>query len=167
MRTNAALFSISGFPSTLTNLPATSNSESSVAMLVLSARFRPPPDCFIERPYHDSRRTSLCVLIFQVAPTLDVPSHIYVIIPFIISSSRAFVMACPDHDHYLRQHCSSLTPHSLRVTATLCLLLAGEVLMLLHFKLHWDPKSVPTYLWDCFQAIGPSLREAVLAAYQF
>mmetsp|Transcript_4851 Transcript_4851/g.11526 ORF Transcript_4851/g.11526 Transcript_4851/m.11526 type:complete len:423 (-) Transcript_4851:118-1386(-) len=73
-------------------------------------------------------------------------------------------MAYPDPGHYMRLHRNQIVPHSNRVTAAVCLQRGGASNDDIAFKLRWHLTSVPTYLRDCFQAIGPILERAITGA---
>ena len=67
-------------------------------------------------------------------------------------------LAYPDSNHYMRLHRHLIVPHSNRVTAAVCLQKGGAGNDEIAFKLRWHPTSVPTYLRDCFQAVGDTLK---------
>lgn len=73
-------------------------------------------------------------------------------------------LAYPDPNHYMRRHRDRIVPHSNRVTAAVCLQQGGASNDEIAFKLRWHLSSVPTYLRDCFQAIGDTLTKAVRGA---
>jgi len=73
-------------------------------------------------------------------------------------------LAYPDPKHYMRIHKDRIVPHSNRVTAAVCLQQGGASNDEIAFKLRWHLTSVPTYLRDCFQAIGPILERAITGA---
>ncbi|KAL3942868.1 MAG: hypothetical protein SGARI_000121 [Bacillariaceae sp.] len=83
--------------------------------------------------------------------------------------SKALQEACidayPDSNHSLRCRLSSLTCHSLRVTAAVCLSQAQYTLEQIAFKLRWKLESVPTYLRDVFQSLGRVLAPFIRNAY--
>lgn len=79
---------------------------------------------------------------------------------------KVCLQAYPDKNHILHREVSSITCHSLRVTAAVCLMLAGEDIPTIAYKLRWEPSSVPTYLRDCYQDVGTTLQSAIKGAYQ-
>ena len=76
----------------------------------------------------------------------------------------ACLHAYPDPDHYMRQHIQQIVPHSNRVTAAVCLKNGGAWDDEIAFKLRWHPTSVPTYLRDCFQAVGTAMEQTIQGA---
>jgi hypothetical protein len=76
----------------------------------------------------------------------------------------ACVNAYPDHSHYMRQHIKQIVPHSNRVTAAVCLKNGGARDDEIAFKLRWHLTSVPTYLRDCFQAVGKTMEQSIQGA---
>jgi hypothetical protein len=72
--------------------------------------------------------------------------------------------AYPDSSHYMRQHILQIVPHSNRVTAAVCLKIGGANDDEIAFKLRWHPTSVPTYLRDCFQAVGATMAQSIQGA---
>jgi hypothetical protein len=83
--------------------------------------------------------------------------------------SRIMREACehayPDPAHYMRQHIQQIVPHSNRVTAAVCLRIGGANNDEIAFKLRWHPTSVPTYLRDCFQAVGTAMEQTIQGAF--
>jgi hypothetical protein len=79
---------------------------------------------------------------------------------------HACIIAYPDPDHYLRRNIKCLVAHSNRVTAAVCLQQGGAKNDEIAFRLRWKPGSVPTYLRDCFQAVGDILQQALTGAYR-
>ena len=75
-------------------------------------------------------------------------------------------LAYPDPAHYMRIHKHLVLPHSNRVTAAVCLQKGGASNDEIAFKLRWHPTSVPTYLRDCFQAVGDLLQRSVSGVLQ-
>jgi hypothetical protein len=76
------------------------------------------------------------------------------------------VLAYPDHTHYLRIHIERLVPHSNRVTAAVCLKLGGAKDEEIAFRLRWNIASVPTYLRECFQEVGPIMASTLQGAFK-
>ena len=74
---------------------------------------------------------------------------------------QACIDAYPDEKHYMRQHIHRVVPHSNRVTAAVCLQQGGAHNDEIAFRLRWDVTSVPTYLRDCFQAVGNTLQKLI------
>jgi hypothetical protein len=72
----------------------------------------------------------------------------------------------PDPTHYLRVHILRLVPHSNRVTAAVCLQMGGATLADIVFRLRWHIASVPTYLRECFQEVGPIMEQAISGAFK-
>ena len=89
---------------------------------------------------------------------------------FVKDKDVAFVLrvsvlaAFPDPDHFMRQHISQVVPHSNRVTAAVCLKQGGVSNDDIAFRLRWSPMSVPTYLRDCFTAVGDMLQKTLYGA---
>jgi hypothetical protein len=77
---------------------------------------------------------------------------------------EACVHAYPDPSHYMRRHLLQIVPHSNRVTAAVCLKNGGANNDEIAFKLRWHPTSVPTYLRDCFQAVGETMTQSIQGA---
>ena len=77
----------------------------------------------------------------------------------------ACMHAYPDPAHYMRQHIQQIVPHSNRVTAAVCLKNGGANNDEIAFKLRWHPTSVPTYLRDCFQAVGTAMEQTIQGAF--
>jgi hypothetical protein len=77
---------------------------------------------------------------------------------------EACLHAYPDPTHYMRQHIQQLVPHSNRVTAAVCLKTGGANNDEIAFKLRWHPTLVPTYLGDCFQAVGTAMEQTIRGA---
>ena len=86
---------------------------------------------------------------------------------FVKDKDVTFVMrvsvlaAYPDPKHFMRQNIDRVVPHSNRVTAAVCLKQGGVGNDDIAFRLRWHPTSVPTYLRDCFTAIGPMLQQTL------
>ena len=76
------------------------------------------------------------------------------------------VRTYPDPKHYLRIHILRLVPHSNRVTAAVCLQMGGASLSDIAFCLQWHIASVPTYLRECFQEVGPIMQQAIMGAFK-
>jgi hypothetical protein len=76
------------------------------------------------------------------------------------------VRTYPDPQHYLRIHILRLVPHSNRVTAAVCLQMGGASLSDIAFRLRWHIASVPTYLRECFQEVGPIMQQAIMGAFK-
>jgi hypothetical protein len=76
------------------------------------------------------------------------------------------VRTYPDPQHYLRVHIVRLVPHSNRVTAAVCLQMGGAPLPDIAFRLRWHVASVPTYLRECFQEVGPIMQQAIMGAFK-
>jgi hypothetical protein len=76
------------------------------------------------------------------------------------------VLAYPDHTHYLRIHIERLVPHSNRVTTAVCLKLGGGKDEEIGFRLRWNIASVPTYLRECFQEVGPIMASTLQGAFK-
>jgi hypothetical protein len=74
------------------------------------------------------------------------------------------VLAYPDPTHYLRIHIKRLVPHSNRVTAAVCLKMGGATDEEIAFRLRWNVASVPTYLRECFQEVGPIMASTLQGA---
>jgi hypothetical protein len=72
----------------------------------------------------------------------------------------------PDPTHYLCIHILRLVPHSNRVTAAVCLQMGGATLADIAFRLRWHIVSVPTYLRECFQEVGPIMEQAIPGAFK-
>ena len=72
----------------------------------------------------------------------------------------------PDPTHYLRVHIQQLVPHSNRVTAAVCLQMGGATIPDIAFRLRWHIASVPTYLRECFQEVGPIMEQAIMGAFK-
>ena len=77
---------------------------------------------------------------------------------------RACVGAYPDPKHYMRIHIKRILPHSNRVTAAVCLKQGGCSNDEIAFRLRWHPTSVPTYLRECYQAVGQILQNTLMGA---
>jgi hypothetical protein len=77
---------------------------------------------------------------------------------------EACMHAYQDPAHYMRQHIHQIVPHSNRVTAAVCLKNGGAQNDEIAFKLRWHPTSVPTYLRDCFQAVGTAMEQTIQGA---
>ncbi len=75
-------------------------------------------------------------------------------------------LAYPDENHYLRVHIDRLVPHSNRVTAAVCLKMGGATDEDIAFRLRWNIASVPTYLRECFQEIGPIMTSTLQGAFK-
>jgi hypothetical protein len=75
-------------------------------------------------------------------------------------------LAYPDETHYLRVHIDRLVPHSNRVTAAVCLKMGGATDKDIAFRLRWNIASVPTYLRECFQEIGPIMTSTLQGAFK-
>jgi hypothetical protein len=76
------------------------------------------------------------------------------------------VRTYPDPTHYLRVHILRLVPHSNRVTAAVCLQMGGATRDDIAFRLRWHIASVPTYLRECFQEVGPIMQQAIMGAFK-
>jgi hypothetical protein len=76
------------------------------------------------------------------------------------------VRAYPDPAHYLRLHIHRLVPHSNRVTAAVCLKMGGSPDEEIAFRLRWNVASVPTYLRECFQEVGPVMLHTLQGAFK-
>jgi hypothetical protein len=76
------------------------------------------------------------------------------------------VLAYPDPAHYLRLHIHRLVPHSNRVTAAVCLKMGGSPDEEIAFRLRWNVASVPTYLRECFQEVGPVMLNTLQGAFK-
>jgi hypothetical protein len=74
--------------------------------------------------------------------------------------------AYPDPAHHLRVHINRLVAHSNRVTAAVCLQQGGANTDEIAYRLRWQPASVPTYLCECYSAIGDMLQKALLGTYR-
>jgi hypothetical protein len=74
---------------------------------------------------------------------------------------EACMHAYPDPDRYMRQHIQKIVPHSHRVTAVVCLKNGGANNDEIAFEFRWHPSSVPTYLRDCFQAVGTTMAQTI------
>jgi hypothetical protein len=74
------------------------------------------------------------------------------------------ILAYPDESHYLRIHIARLVPHSNRVTAAVCLKMGGATDDEIAFRLRWNIASVPTYLRECFQEVGPIMASTLQGA---
>ena len=70
-------------------------------------------------------------------------------------------VAYPNPNHYMRTHIGQLVPHFNRVTAAVALQQGGASNDKIAFKLRSHPTSVPTYLRNCFQALGTTLVNMV------
>jgi hypothetical protein len=68
--------------------------------------------------------------------------------------------------HYLRIHIHRLVPHSNRVTAAVCLKMGGAPDEEIAFRLRWNVASVPTYLRECFQEVGPIMLTTLQGAFK-
>ena len=79
---------------------------------------------------------------------------------------KACEWAYPDPKHYMRLHIKRIVPHSNRVTAAVCLQQGGASNDEIAFKLRWHLTSVPTYLRDCFQAVGDTLAKSVQGVFK-
>jgi hypothetical protein len=79
---------------------------------------------------------------------------------------RICIRTYPDTTHYLRVHIQRLVPHSNRVTAAVCLQMGGATLADIAFRLRWHITSVPTYLRECFQEVGPIMEQAIVGAFK-
>jgi hypothetical protein len=79
---------------------------------------------------------------------------------------HACISAYPDPDHYLRRNMKCIVAHSNRATAAVCLQQGGAQNDEIAFRLRWKPGSVPTYLRDCFQAVGDILQQELTGAYR-
>jgi hypothetical protein len=79
---------------------------------------------------------------------------------------RICIRTYPDITHYLRVHIQRLVPHSNRVTAAVCLQMGGATLADIAFRLRWHITSVPTYLRECFQEVGPIMEQAIVGAFK-
>jgi hypothetical protein len=77
---------------------------------------------------------------------------------------HACISAYPDPDHYLRRNMKCIVAHSNRATAAVCLQQGGAQNDEIAFRLRWKPGSVPTYLRDCFQAVGDILQQELTGA---
>jgi hypothetical protein len=77
---------------------------------------------------------------------------------------EACLNAYPDPAHYMRIHIQQIVPHSNRVTAAVCLHNGGARDDEIAFKLRWHTSSVPTYLRDCFQAVGTAMEQTIQGA---
>jgi hypothetical protein len=75
-------------------------------------------------------------------------------------------LAYPDPTHYLRIHIERLVPHSNRVTAAVCLKMGGATDEDIAFRLRWNIASVPTYLRECFQEVGPIMMTTLQGAFK-
>ena len=73
-------------------------------------------------------------------------------------------LAYPDETHYLRVHIDRLVPHSNRVTSAVCLKMGGATDEDIAFRLRWNIASVPTYLRECFQELGPIMTSTLQGA---
>ena len=87
----------------------------------------------------------------------------YHITPILRSMCR---LAYPDEKHYLRVHIDRLVPHSNRVTAAVCLKMGGATDEDIAFRLRWNIASVPTYLRECFQEVGPIMTSTLQGAFK-
>ena len=76
------------------------------------------------------------------------------------------ILAYPNTSHYLRIHISRLVPHSNRVTAAVCLKMGGATDEEIAFRLRWNVASVPTYLRECFQEVGPIMTSTLQGAFK-
>ena len=76
------------------------------------------------------------------------------------------IRAYPDSSHYLRIHIHRLVPHSNRVTAAVCLKMGGAQDEEIAFRLRWKVASVPTYLRECFQEVGPIMLTTLQGAFK-
>jgi hypothetical protein len=76
------------------------------------------------------------------------------------------ILAYPDPTHYLRIHILRLVPHSNRVTAAVCLKMGGTKDEEIAFRLRWNVASVPTYLRECFQEVGPIMASTLQGAFK-
>jgi hypothetical protein len=76
------------------------------------------------------------------------------------------VAAYSDPTHYLRIHIDRLVPHSNRVTAAVCLQMGGASHEDIAFRLRWKVGSVPTYLRECFQEVGPIMSSTLQGAFK-
>ena len=124
-------------------------------------------------PIFDPLAAAVCIV--HRAVLLNVPLHepMGVWSPngrtykFLKDTDVAFVMraavvgAYPDPAHYMRQHIHQIVPHSNRVTAAVSLKQGGASNDDIAYRLRWNPKSVPTYLRDCFGAVNADLAKAL------
>jgi hypothetical protein len=76
------------------------------------------------------------------------------------------VRAYPNPSHYLQIHIHRLVPHSNRVTAAVCLKMGGAPDEEIAFRLRWKVASVPTYLRECFQEVGPIMLTTLQGAFK-
>ena len=76
------------------------------------------------------------------------------------------IRAYPSPTHYLRIHIHRLVPHSNRVTAAVCLKMGGAQDEEIAFRLRWKVASVPTYLRECFQEVGPIMLTTLQGAFK-
>jgi hypothetical protein len=80
---------------------------------------------------------------------------------------RMCINAYPNPQHYLRLHIHRLVPHSNRVTAAVCLKMGGAKDEEIAFRLRWKVAiSVPTYLRECFQEVGPIMLTTLQGAFK-
>ena len=71
------------------------------------------------------------------------------------------ISAYPDPQHYMRQHLHQIVPHLNRVTAAISLKQGGASNDDIAYHMRWDPKSVPTYLRDCFGSVNHDLARTL------
>jgi hypothetical protein len=76
------------------------------------------------------------------------------------------VLAYPEPNHYLRVNITRLVSHSNRVTAAVCLKMGGAKDEEIAFRLRWNIASVPTYLRECFQEVGPIMASTLQGAFK-
>jgi hypothetical protein len=74
--------------------------------------------------------------------------------------------AYPNPAHQLRVNIHRLVAHSNRVTAAVCLQQGGANTDEIAYWLRWQPASIPTYLRECYSAIGDMLQKALLGTYR-
>jgi hypothetical protein len=79
---------------------------------------------------------------------------------------HACCLAYPDPAHQLRVNIRRLVAHSNRVTAAVCLQQGGATTDEIAYRLRWQPASVPTYLRECYSAIGDMLQKALLGTFR-
>ena len=83
----------------------------------------------------------------------------------IIKTMKSVVIATyPNPAHFMRLHIDRVVTHSNRVTAAVCLKQGKATDEEIAYRLRWHITSVPTYLRDCFQAVGTLMQQTIHGA---
>ena len=74
---------------------------------------------------------------------------------------EAIERAYPDPKYYIQIHIKRIVPHFNRVTAVVAFQQGSALNDKIEYKLRWHITSVPTYIRECWQGIGPILLKSL------